>query len=77
VYDAPEFSAVDEFKLIVAAVAREYGDQLAMSASTEYVDIPTDVLAALRDVSSGLNPPDISLLASNAPNIARTVMKPR
>jgi hypothetical protein len=53
VYDAPEFSAVDEFKLIIAAVAREYSDQLVLSASTEYADIPADVIAALRDVSSG------------------------
>ena len=52
-YDAPEFSAVDEFKQIVAAVAREYGDQLVLSASTEYADVPADVVAALRDVSGG------------------------
>ena len=49
VHDVPEFSNVDEFKDIVAAVAREYGDQLILSPSTAYVDIPSDVIAASRE----------------------------
>jgi hypothetical protein len=49
VHDVPEFSTVDEYKQIVAAVAREYGDQLILSPSTAYVDIPSDVKAALRE----------------------------
>jgi hypothetical protein len=49
VHDVPEFSNVDEFKEIVAAVAREYGDQLILSPSTAYVDVPSDVIAALRE----------------------------
>ncbi len=52
VHDAPEFSTVDEFQLIVAAVAREYGDQLVLSPSTVYVDISTDVIAALREAAT-------------------------
>jgi hypothetical protein len=52
VHDVPEFSNADEFKEIVAAVAREYGDQLILSPSTAYVDIPRDVIASLRDRAS-------------------------
>ena len=49
VHDVPEFSNVDEFQEIVAAVAREYGDQLILSSSTAYIDIPSDVIVALRE----------------------------
>jgi|SRR5580658_1669586 hypothetical protein len=49
VHDVPEFSTVDEYKQIVAAVAREYGDQLILSPSTAYVDVPSDVITALRE----------------------------
>jgi hypothetical protein len=49
VHDAPEFSTVDEFQQIVAAVAREYGDQLMLSSSTSYVAVPSDVITALRE----------------------------
>jgi hypothetical protein len=48
VRDVPELSTVDEFRRIVAAVAREYSDQLILSPSTMYVDIPSDTIAALR-----------------------------
>ena len=47
VHDVPEFTPVDEF-------AREYGDQLILSASTEYVDIPSDLVVTLHGVSSTL-----------------------
>jgi hypothetical protein len=49
VRDALESSPVDEFKRIVAAVAREYGDHLILEASTLFVDIPSDTIAALRE----------------------------
>jgi hypothetical protein len=49
VHDALEFSTVGQFKQIVAAVAREYGDQLVLSPSTLYVNIPSDVIAELRE----------------------------
>jgi len=49
VHDVPEFSTLDEFKEIVATVAREYGDELIFSASTVFVDIPNDLIAALRE----------------------------
>jgi hypothetical protein len=49
VHDVPEFSTVDEFQQIVAAVAREYGDQLIFASSTAFVDIPSDVIVALRE----------------------------
>ena len=49
VHDVPELSTVHEFRRIVAAVAREYSDQLILSPSTEYVDIPNDKIAALRE----------------------------
>jgi hypothetical protein len=52
VYDAPKFSNVDEFKQIVAAVAREYDDRLVLSSSTVYVDIPSEVIAALREAAT-------------------------
>ena len=45
----PEFSTVDEFKEIIAAVSREYGDKLILSAGTVYVDIPSALIAALRE----------------------------
>ena len=45
--DVPEFTAVDEFKQIVSAVAREYGDQLTLSQSTAYVDMPHEIIAAI------------------------------
>jgi hypothetical protein len=48
VHDVPEFSTVDEFKEIIAAVSREYGDKLILSAGTVYVDIPSELIAALR-----------------------------
>jgi hypothetical protein len=49
VHDVPELSTFDEFRWIVAAVAREYSDQLILSPSTVYVDIPSDKIAALRE----------------------------
>jgi hypothetical protein len=49
VHDVPEFSTLDEFTQIIAAVAREYGDQLRLSPSTSYVDVPSDVINALRE----------------------------
>jgi hypothetical protein len=49
VHDVPEFSTVDEFKQIVTAVAREYGDHLILSSSTVYVDISSEVIAAFRE----------------------------
>jgi hypothetical protein len=49
VQDVPELSTVHEFTRIVAAVAREYSDQLILSPSTVYVDIPSDKIAALRE----------------------------
>ena len=49
VHDVPEFSTVDEFKEIVAAVSREYGDKLILSAATVYLDIPIALIAALRE----------------------------
>ena len=49
VHDVPEFSTVDEFKQIVTAVAREYGDQLVLSSSTVYVGISSEVIAAFRE----------------------------
>jgi hypothetical protein len=45
---SPNFD-VDEFKEIIAAVSREYGDKLILSAATVYVDIPSDLIAALRE----------------------------
>ena len=47
VHDVPEFSTLDEFKQIVAVVARESGDQLVLAPSTVYVDIPSELIAAL------------------------------
>jgi hypothetical protein len=47
VHDVPEFSTVDEFKQIIAAVAREYADRLALAPSTVYVDLPSELIAAL------------------------------
>jgi hypothetical protein len=49
VHDVPEFSNVDEFKEIIAAVSREYGDKLILSAATVYADIPSALIAALRE----------------------------
>jgi hypothetical protein len=48
VHDVPELSTVEEFAWIVATVAREYGDQLILSPSTVYVDIPSETISALR-----------------------------
>jgi hypothetical protein len=45
----PESNPVDEFKRIIAAVAREYGEKLTLSPSTLYLDIPNDMIAALRE----------------------------
>jgi hypothetical protein len=36
---------VDDFNRIVSAVAREYGDQLVLSALTAYVDLPSETIA--------------------------------
>ena len=36
-------------KEIIAAVSREYGDKLILSAATVYVDIPNALIAALRE----------------------------
>lgn len=38
----------EQFKRIVGAVEREYGDRLALSPSTTFVDLPNDMVAALR-----------------------------
>ena len=51
VRDCPEFTNVDEFRQIVSAVSREYGDQLTLSASTEFVNVPSDIIAAFRKSS--------------------------
>jgi hypothetical protein len=48
VHDVPELSTVEEFARIVATVACEYGDQLILSPSTVYVDIPSETISALR-----------------------------
>jgi hypothetical protein len=45
---AVEFTPVTDFNRIVSAVAREYGDQLVLTASTAYVDLPSDTVAELR-----------------------------
>jgi len=49
VHDVPEFSTLDEFKEIIAAVSRRYGDKLILSASTVFVNIPSALIAALRE----------------------------
>jgi hypothetical protein len=49
VHDVPEFSTLDEFKEIIAAVSREYGDKLILSASTVFADIPSALITALRE----------------------------
>lgn len=58
-HDAPG-TPLNEFKLIVAAVAREYGDQLVLSPSTVYVDVPSDMVAALRESFAKWKRPDPS-----------------
>jgi hypothetical protein len=52
VHNVPEFSSVDEFKEIVAAVSRDYGDKLILSEATAYVDIPSELIAALREFTA-------------------------
>ena len=52
VHNVPDVTTLDEFKRILAAVAGEYGDQLILSPSTEYVDIPSGMIAALRVFSA-------------------------
>jgi hypothetical protein len=47
VKDNLEFTPVTDFNRIVSAVAREYGDELVLSASTAYVDLPNDIVTAL------------------------------
>jgi hypothetical protein len=47
VHDVPEFSTLDEFKQIIAAVTCQYGEQLVLAPSTVYVDIPSELIAAL------------------------------
>jgi hypothetical protein len=49
VHDVPEFSNVDEFKQIVAAVASEYYDRLILSPATVFIDIPSDVIDEMRE----------------------------
>ena len=49
VHEAPEFTPLDEFKQIVAAVAREYGETLIFSPSTVFVDVPSSLITALRE----------------------------
>jgi hypothetical protein len=39
---------VEQFKRIVGAVAREYGDQLILLPSTAFVDVPEQLIAELR-----------------------------
>jgi len=49
VHDVPEFSTLDEFREIIAAVACDYGDKLILSSATVYVDIPNALIAAMRE----------------------------
>ena len=39
-------TAIEEFRLIISAVAREHGDRLILSPSTAYVDVPSEMIAA-------------------------------
>jgi hypothetical protein len=48
VLDVPEFTPVDEFKQIIRAVAREYRQQLIVSSTTVYIDVPPDMAASFR-----------------------------
>jgi hypothetical protein len=52
VHVVSEFTLQDEFKLMIAAVAREYGDQLILSPATVYVDLPSDMVTALRETTA-------------------------
>lgn len=47
-----EITSLDEFKLMVAAVAREHGQHLVLSPVTVYVDVPNSVVAALREATA-------------------------
>jgi len=51
VRECPEFTLVEEFKQIISAVAREYGDQLTLSHLTTFLDIPFDLVATLREAA--------------------------
>jgi hypothetical protein len=46
VLEVPGFDVPAEFKQIIAAVAREYGDRLVLSPLTEYVGLPDKLIAA-------------------------------
>jgi len=49
VLDVPGFDALAEFKQIRAAVAQEYGDQLALSPRTKYLGMSAELVAAFRE----------------------------
>jgi len=44
----PDITLVEDFRLIVSAVASEYGDRLVFSPSTVFAGVPSEVIALLR-----------------------------
>jgi hypothetical protein len=49
VRENPEPNPVDDFGRIAAALKREYGEQLILSPTTSFVEIPSDMISVLRN----------------------------
>jgi hypothetical protein len=43
----PDLTLVEDFRLIVSAVASEYADRLVLTPSTAFVGVPSELVAAL------------------------------
>lgn len=48
-YARDSLTPVEQFKRIVGAVEREYGDKLKLSPSTAFVDLPSNIITVLRE----------------------------
>jgi hypothetical protein len=48
----PDITLVEDFRLIVSAVAIEHGDRLVLSPSTTFVGVPSEVVALLRGMAT-------------------------
>jgi hypothetical protein len=48
----PDITLVEDFRLIVSAVASEHGDRLVLSPSTAFVGAPSEVVAILRGIAT-------------------------
>lgn len=47
-----ECNPVDDFRRIAAALEREYAEKLTISPSTSYIDVPSGIIDALRQIAT-------------------------